>query len=316
MAFAIKHTLKACSISLMLVMAGLLSGCAGLPSEAITHSEFSGLGDRDAYLTYNTAFPIASAHEAVLRGDAAVARGDLDRALFEYIRALEKEGADGETLYKVGRVHLARDDTKRAELALMLSLKERPDHVSALVEMGKLKLRQRDYAAAKELLSQAWEINPKSAQILNLFGVIQDMQKNHHQAQRSYILAISLEGNQPVYMNNLGYSYYLMGNHSLAEQMFMDTLKIDPSYRLAWRNLGLIYAKGARFKKALQAFSQIEKDHQACNDVGFVAMLSGHYDKAQYYFKEAMRLSPVYYELAARNAKQLVYLRENQGAHY
>jgi Flp pilus assembly protein TadD len=316
MTCAIKQILQTWRITLTLIMAGLLSGCAGLPTEATVHKDFSGLGDEDAYLSYNTAFPIASAKEAVMRGDAAVAKGDLDRALFEYIRALEKEGADGETLYKIGRVHLTRYDTKRAELALMLSLKETPDHFGALLEMGRLKMRRRDYDSAKELLSQAWEINPNSAQILNALGIIQDIRKNHHQAQRNYILAISLDGNKPVYMNNLGYSYYLMGNHSRAEQLFMDTLKIDPGYKLAWRNLGLMYAKNARFKQALQAFSKIEKDYQACNDVGYVAMLSGHFDEAQYYFKQAIRLSPVYYELAARNAKHLTYLRENKAIHY
>jgi tetratricopeptide (TPR) repeat protein len=98
--------------------------------------------------------------------------------------------------------------------------------------------------------------------------------------------------------------------------MFLDTLKIDPGYKLAWRNLGLIYAKNARFKKALQAFSKIEKDYKAYNDVGYIAMLTGHFDEAQYYFKEAMKLSPVYYELAARNAKQLAYLRENKDVHF
>jgi hypothetical protein len=45
-------------------------------------------------------------------------------------------------------------------------------------------------------------------------------------------------------------------------------------------------------------------------------MLTGHFNEAQYYFKEAMKRSPVYYELAARNAKQLAYLRENKGVHY
>jgi Flp pilus assembly protein TadD len=308
----ISHTWR---ITLTLIMAALLSACAGLPGETTAHKDFSRLGDDDAYLSYNTAFPIASAKEAVMRGDAALAKGDLDRALFEYIRALEKAGADGETLYKIGRVHLTRDDTKRAELALMLSLKEIPDHFGALLEMGRLKMRGRDYDSAKQLLSRAWEINPNSAQILNALGIIQDMRKDHHQAQRNYILAISLDGNKPIYMNNLGYSYYLMGNHSRAEQMFLDTLKIDPGYKLAWRNLGLMYAKKARFKEALQAFSKIAKDYQACNDVGYVAMLSGHFDQAQYYFRQAISLSPVYYELAARNAKHLAYLRENQAIH-
>ena len=316
MRFAIKQVQEAVWVALSLLVVGWLSGCAGVPSEATAHAEFSALGDSDAYLSYNTAFPIASAQEAVLRGDAALARGDLNRALFEYTRALEKDGADGETLYKIGRVHIARDDLKRAELAFALSLKELPEHVGALLEMGKLKMRRRDYTGAEEQLGRAWEINPNSAQILNALGVIQDIRKKHYQAQRNYIMAISLAGNKPVYMNNLGYSYYLMGNQQRAEQMFMDTLKVDPGYKRAWRNLGLVYAKTARFSDALEAFSKTEKEYQACNDVGYVAMLSGHFDEAQYYFQEAIRLSPVYYELAARNIKHLASLRENGGARY
>ncbi len=313
---ATSHYRKIPLISLLLWGMGLLSGCAGVPSESALRAEFSGLGDNDAYLTYNTAFPVASAKEAVARGDAAWARGDPDRALFEYIRALEKEGADGETLYKVGRVHLSRKDLKRAELAFLLCLKAMPKHVGALIEAGKLKVHRRAYTEAMELLNRAWTLEPHSAQIFNVMGVIADMQKNHYQAQTHYLMAISLKGNQPVYMNNLGYSYYLMGHQARAEQLFLDTLKIDSGYRLAWRNLGLVYAKSGRFNKALQAFSKTEKEYQAYNDVGYVAMLVGHFDAAKHCFNEALKRSPVYYELAARNAKHLASLQQNPATSY
>jgi Flp pilus assembly protein TadD len=135
------------------------------------------------------------------------------------------------------------------------------------------------------------------------------------EAQKHYIQAIHIDGNRPVYMNNLGYSYYLMGLQDRAEEMFLDTLKVDPNYKLAWRNLGLVYAKAARFKQALEAFSKTGEEHQAHNDVGYVAMLSGHYDEALHHFNEAVRRAPSYYELAARNAKRLSTLREMRGSH-
>jgi tetratricopeptide (TPR) repeat protein len=106
-----------------------------------------------------------------------------------------------------------------------------------------------------------------------------------------------------------------MGLQDRAEEMFLDTLKIDPNYKLAWRNLGLVYAKAGRFKQALEALSKTEEEHQAHNDVGYVAMLSGHYDEALHHFNEAVRRSPSYYELAARNAKRLSTLRETRGSH-
>lgn len=296
--------------TLLFVMAVLLlSGCSSVPSEPKRHAEFDSLGDPGAHLTYGTAFPIATAEEAVLRGDAAAARGDLDRALFEYIRALEKGGSNAETLYKIGRVHLARTDPKRAELAFALCLKALPDHVGALVETGKLKMHRREYASAESLLIHALEVDPNSAQIFNVLGVLDDMRKQHLEAQNNYIKAIYLDGDKPIYLNNLGYSYYLMGCQDRAEQMFLDTLKLDPGYRRAWRNLGLVYAKSARFSLALEAFGKIEKEHEAYNDVGYVAMLSGRFDAAQRFFDEAVRLSPVYYELAMDNAKRLELLR-------
>jgi Flp pilus assembly protein TadD len=313
MYFKTTHSVKRWPTTLLLVMSGLLSACASLPPDSKNHHEFSSLGDADAHLTYSTAFPVASAREAILRGDTALNKGNLDRALFEYIRALEKEGSDGETLYKIGRVHLARKDPERARLALLLCLKALPDHVGALVEMGKLEMHRRNYESAKTLLLHALEINPNSSQVFNVLGVIADMQKDHQQAQKNYIQALYLGGNKSIYMNNLGYSYYLMGLLDRAEQMFVDTLKNDPNYKLAWRNLGLVYAKSARYKLALEAFGKTEKEHEAYNDVGYIAMLTGRYDKAQYYFNEAVRLSPAYYDLAVRNGKRLDFLREKRG---
>jgi Flp pilus assembly protein TadD len=300
---------------LFLFLGGLLAGCSSVPSEPAISSDFSSLGDADAHLTYSTAFPIASAQEGVLRGDAAWAKGDLNRALFEYIRVLDKDGANGETLYRIARLHLERKDMERARLALLFCLKEIPDHFGALLEMGKLEMHRRRYAAAETLLTKALRIAPDSAEIYNTLGILEDMQKRHYEAQTLYLRAIDIDGNKPSYLNNLGYSYYLIGCEVRAEQMFLDTLKAYPEYTLAWRNLGLIYAKNARFEQALEALSKTVKEYQAYNDVGYVAMLSGHYDVARNYFNEALRLSPSYYELAAQNAKHLAVLRSKGGAH-
>lgn len=307
----VRETVKSWIVIPILGMTILLTGCTTQPSKPEKHAEYSSLGDPQAALTYNTAFPIASSKEAILRGDAAVATGDLNRALFEYIRALEKEGADAELLYKVGQIHLARGDARRAELAFFLCLKEMPDHPGALTEVGMIRMRQRDYESARKFFSRALEITPNSARIFNAMGILEDMQKNHVRAQSNYIQAIALNSKVPLYLNNLGYSYYLMGNQADAERAFVDALKLDPGHKRAWRNLALVYAKSGRYREALAAFGKIEAEHEAYNDVGYVAMMTGRYDDAQHFFEEAMRLSPIYYELAGRNVKHLKVLRES-----
>ncbi|MEH6824765.1 MAG: tetratricopeptide repeat protein [Motiliproteus sp.] len=309
-----EKTLKARLLLPCLIVAILLTGCNTLPAESEKHAEYSSLGDPQAALSYSTAFPIASAQEAVLRGDAAVTKGDLDRALFEYIRALEKEGADPEILYKVGRVHLARGDTRRAEVAFFLVLKEMPDHAGGLTEVGIIRMRHRDHQSAKSFLSRALQITPDSSRIFNALGVLEDMQKKHPQAQNNYASAIALDGRIPLYLNNLGYSHYQMGDLINAENAFVDALRLDPGYERAWRNLALVYAKSRRYSEALQAFGKTEQEHQAYNDVGYVAMVTGRYADAQRFFEEAIRLSPMYYELAESNARRLVVLQQTAPA--
>jgi Flp pilus assembly protein TadD len=292
-------------------MALLLAGCNTQMVRPDQAGDFSPLGDEEAALAYSTAFPVASAREAVLRGDAALARGDLDRALFEYIRGLEREGADADLLYKVGRIHVDRQDYGRAELAFSLALREDPDHVGALVEAGILRIRRRQYEKAKQMLERALSAKSALPRAHNALGVIADLQGDFSAAQAHYEEAIALGGPSARCLNNLGYSRYLAGDLAGAVPALERSLKADPNYRRAWRNLALVYVKQGRYDEALEAFARTEKMYKAFNDVGYIAMIAGRRDKARHFFEEAMRLSPTYYELADRNVRRLEIRRDD-----
>jgi len=298
-------------LAIILSLPLLMSGCNTQPVKSEKSADFSSLGDANAKLAYNTEFPVASAQEAVIKGDAAVARGDLERALFEYIRALDLEGANAEVLYKVGRLHAAREDPRRAELAFSWALRTQPDHVGALLEIGVLQVRQRQYEAAREHLDRALAIQPALPRACNALGVIADVQGEYTEAQAHYEKALAYAGQVPRYINNLGYSRFLSGNQSGAEYAFEAALKLDPTYERAWRNLALVYAKQGRYDEAIEAFAKMEELHKAYNDVGFIAMVAGRSDDANAFFEEAMRLSPTYYELAQRNSQRLGVSRKS-----
>ena len=298
-------------LTAVLIMPLLLSGCNTQPVKSENTTDFSSLGDANAKLAYNTEFPVASAQEAVIKGDAAYARGDMERALFEYIRALDQEGADADVLYKIGRLHAARVVTGRAELAFSWALRTQSDHVGSLLEIGVLQVRQRQYDAAREHLNRALAIRPALPRASNALGVIADVQGKYTEAQVHYEKALAIGGQVPQYINNLGYSRFLSGDQSGATDAFETALKLDPTYERAWRNLALVYAKQERYDKAIEAFAKTEELHQAYNDVGFIAMVAGRNDDANLFFDEAMRLSPTYYELAQRNAQRLGVTRNS-----
>lgn len=294
----------------------LLAGCNTQnvkPVEA--NSQYAALGDPDAHLAYATSIPSGSVAESILRGDAALLRGDNDRALFEYLAALRAGGPNADVLFKVGRIHLSRGDRQRAELALGMALGVDPDHRGVLLEVGILRMHRRDFANARRDLNRVIELGGDSARAHNALGVMADIEGDFAAAQREYGDAVRLAGNVPIYLNNLGYSHYLNGDNAGAEKWFKAALEQDSSHERAWRNLALVYAKTGRYQEALEAFRKTGKAHEAYNDVGYIAMVAGRFDEADRFFDEAIRLSPTFYELADQNSQRLAVMRGTQARH-
>lgn len=291
-----------------------LAGCASPPTKPTTVNPYGSLYSGKSEVAYATQMPVSSANEAVVRGDAAIASGDLDRALFEYIRALEKEGDNADVLYKIGVIHASRGNTQLAELAYRWALKANGQHAGALTGLGVLLIKKRQYVEAQAKLDAAVRINPQLVRAQNGLGVLADIERDYRRAQRHYEAALAVAGKSAEVWNNLGYSRYLSGNRSGAMAAFNEALKNDPRYERAWRNLALVYAREGDYRKALDALSKVEDVPKAYNDVGYVAMVSGRLNDAGALFTEAMQLSPEYYELAATNLRRLRTIRAGGSA--
>jgi Flp pilus assembly protein TadD len=300
-------------VLLVAVVLGLSTGCAQSPRKSDGDTEsYSNLRGGQSDLAYVTEFPVGSAAEANAKGDAALAAGDIDRALFEYIRALQKEGDNAEVLYKIGGIHAARDNNQLAELAFRKALAVDPRHAGALTGLGILLTKQRNYAEAERSLSAAVRENPRLARAYNALGVLADINRDYALAQRYYQDALAIAPRSPMLHNNLGYSRYLGSNYTGAIAEFERALELSPNYALAWRNLGLVYTKLARYDEAVQAFGKVQDLPKAYNDVGYLAMVAGRLDDAEAFFDQALLLSPEYYNLASENAQRVQTLKGGQ----
>ncbi len=125
----------------ILAMIALLAvaGCGSTPDKvAAGLGPYASLYDGKDDTAFATLFPVTSAAEAIQRGDLAMTQGDLDRALFEYIRALGLEPKNADTLYKIGAIHDMRGNQPLAEMAFRWSLKENPRNVGSLTGLGVL----------------------------------------------------------------------------------------------------------------------------------------------------------------------------------
>lgn len=300
---------------LALVLAAALAGCASPPAKmAAGMGAHGALYEGKSEVAYGTELPVTTAAEAIQRGDLAVSEGDLDKGLFNYVRALDLEDGNPEALSKIGMIHAIRGNQRLAEIAFRWALQKDPRNAAALTELGVLALKKRDYAEARRHLELAVSANDRIARAHNALGVIADLDRDYAGAQRHYEQALAGAPGSPSLLNNLGYSRYLSGNLKGATAAFREALLADPNYRLAWRNLALVYTRQQRYTDAVDALSKIQDLPKAYNDVGYVAMVEGKLEDANGFFEEAKRLSADFYTLADTNQRRVAIMQGRDAA--
>jgi tetratricopeptide (TPR) repeat protein len=282
------------------IVAAWLSGCASEPVKPpVPKSDNLYSGQPRA--VYGTEFPAGSAPEAALRGDAALAKGDMDRALYFYVESLNIEPAQVPTLLKIGAIQRQRGDQDRALAAYRRVLAIEPENVNALEGTGLVHLDRRAHDSAGELLGRAVARDPNRWRAFEGLGVLADLRGDHAKAIENYAAALKVRPDRASLYSNRGYSRYLAGDLAGAEADFRAALGVDPGFDRAWRNLGLLYVRKKRYEDALATFGRVEDRAAALNDVGYLAMLEGDYATAESYLSEAISTSPTYYRVADEN---------------
>lgn len=317
-------------IGLLLAVTAVLGGCQtmGPDADANVRSVYSG----DNALLYQVRKQSGTAAQAMQMAALAYRAGDLDQALYQYLRALELEPERQDALVWVGRIHRERGNDQLAGLAFDEVLQKHPDDLDALTELGMLSLERRDHEHARTLLYKAVALDQKRLgaapggtlptpqdlrvdqqsplKLYNALGVMADLNNQFGLAEGYYQLALRIDPRSLVAQNSLGYSYYLAGRWQDAETAFRRALDQSGSYAPLWRNYGLLLARTQRYEEALSAFEQIGTRAQASNDVGYVCLVEGKLDEAEQFFRAALEQSPAHYDTAWDNLERVRQLRK------
>lgn len=314
-------------IALLLALPVVLAGCQTMgPEPGEGRSIYSGQHS----VLYRARQQAGSLEQALQLADMAYQAGDLDQALFQYLRALELQPTQYSALVWVGRIHRERGNIQLAELAFDEVLRKAPDNLDALAEMGMLQLAKRDQERARELLDRAVSLDQRRqaggdaaaaadalkvdrqspVRLYNALGVLADLNNDFAQAERYYRLALQIEPRSVLVQNSLGYSYYMAGHWQEAERVFRRALDRNTAYAPLWRNYGLLMARTERYEEALSAFEQIGSRAQASNDVGYICLVEGKLDVAEQFFRSALEQSPSHYATAWDNLERVRQLRK------
>ncbi|MBY6196605.1 tetratricopeptide repeat protein [Vibrio hangzhouensis] len=281
--------------------------------------------------------PPVSEVEAIQRGDAALNAGNVDLALYEYIRSISFTPADykDKTLYTIGQIHLSRGNTELAEDAFLMSVKANPDNEKALEQLGNLytqlgrvdegktfflrsinadqiRLNSGVSIVYDDLTKEVVEdlkvdIDSPALSYMGL-GIISDIQRDYDAARVFYEKASAASPNSTKVLLNQGYSYYMSGDYNNAMKFTQRAIKREPSSKKAQNNLALIYLAQGEETKALNMFARHMERYEALNNVGYFLMLKGSPERAIPYFKQAIDTKPSYYKLANDNLDRALSL--------
>lgn len=237
----------------------------------------------------------------IREGDKAAANGEFDKALAQYVIALEADDTNAELYYKVGFIHQSEGRIELAERSFSEAVNNSPDHVPARISLGLIALRKENFQYAKLVLNQVLEQDPHNWRALNALGVLGDLREDFSSAREFYDRALVQKPESIDVLNNLGYSLYLQGQWKEAEKYFKQVVDKDPEYAQGWSNLALVYLQLGDENMAMIAFQKVVNEHQALNNMGYFNLLRKDVISAREKLKDATRIAPFYYSLAYRN---------------
>ena len=317
------------SFLLMLLLLGGLTACSSTTAEEpqeIKAPNRQDLLDAGALSSITSDFEAPQTEaEALMKARKEEQSGNLEKALYAYIQALDFNAENAETFYHIGRIHTMRGNPEIAFRAYNEALALDPNLIMVHADLGVVSMDKRQYREARIHLAKAIELDQKRlatlsvsrmigslyvpdrdspARVYNAIAILDDVQNKHESAREYFRLLLELQPHSAIIISNLGYSYYLTGELTIAERYLRQAIREDQNLDRAWTNLGLVYVRKGLHKRALATFEQAMEPADALNDLGYFLMLEGNYEKAIELFERAIDTSPSYFEQAQKNLKR------------
>lgn len=252
--------------------------------------------------------------ELLERGNLHLSGGNIQLANLHFVMALKKKPESPEALVGLGNVYYHQGDREKAGEAFSKAIAEDSNSSpSALLGLAKIYREQGNYDAAVEHINKSLVLKPDDAEILTELAFTYDVMGQGQEilAEPLYLKVVALKPNSSSSHNNLGYNYLLQGRYAESIESLGRSLELDPTNQRARNNLATAYALNGNDKKALQVFESVLGKASGYNNIGYLYMTQGQWDKAEKAFKTALEMSPRFYVRAQQNLDRLQQLRNN-----
>jgi tetratricopeptide (TPR) repeat protein len=232
---------------------------AGQGSQENAIEVYTGLLNDDQYALSS---PGLYALAVFWRGYAWLCAGEPDRALEDYLRAVEMA----------------------------------PDNLAAYLCLGKLYADRFAYDEAIEAYTRVLMLDPRDASTYKIRGDIHELADDLDQAIADYTRAVKLEPRNALFYVSRGDAYAYQGGYTQALADYTQAVRLDPENAAAFRSRGKAYSDTGEQDKALDDYTQaisLDPAYAGCYNLrGILYVNRFDYDRAIADFSAANRLDP------------------------
>ena len=243
------------------------------------------------------------------RGTAYSKKGDSDRAIKDYNKAIELNPQYAPTFNNRGNEYSKKGDPDRAIKDCDKAIELNPQYANAFTNRGNAYSNKGDLDCAIQDYNRAIELNPQDALTFTNRGNAYNNQGDSDRAIQDYNKAIELNPQDALTFNNRGSAYIDKGDPDRAIQDCDKAIELNPQYVDAFTNRGNAYSNKGDPDRAIQNYSKaIElnpQDALAFNNRGTAHNNKGDPDCAIKDYSKAIELNPQY--ALALNNRGLVY---------
>ncbi len=177
-------------------------------------------------------------------------RGQLQKALREYLQAIANDGNEVSYLKRAARAHIALGQPEPAAAILRKAFKLTRDDPELWIERARLATAQGNLGHGLQCCQKAISIANRAAFHCDLAQLLRKMGRMA-EAVAEVQVAISMEPRNPQWQSNLGELIEEQGDLEEAAALYRNVIQMDPVSAEFHRNLGVVLKKQGKFAEAI-----------------------------------------------------------------
>ena len=241
-------------------------------------------------------------------------KGEYDRAIQDYDKAIELNPNDAEAYNNRGVAYENKEEYDRAIQDFDKAIELNPNDAEAYRNRGIAYEHKEEHDRAIQDFDKAIELDPNDAEAYRDRGIAYEHKEEFDRAIKDYDKAIELNPKYIEAYNNRGIAYGNKKEYDRAIQDFDKATELNPNDTIAYYNRGIVYERKNEHGRAIQNYSKIieinPKHVEAYNSRGIAYNYKGEYDKAIQDFDKVIELKSNYAK--AYNNRGTAYANKNE----